>query len=79
MANLPYLKGVRTRYVNNLSKEVSAGQNFLTVELESVDTKELLANVVKCIGKLRSYSEKLQEQSAKLAAALGDSDIELTE
>jgi len=78
MAGLPYLKGVRTKYTNILHKAMDSGKAFLTENLHNVDTKLFHADIVNCIEKIKTYSEKLQNQSEKLALAIGDTDKDFT-
>ncbi|XP_053389852.1 uncharacterized protein LOC123530907 [Mercenaria mercenaria] len=67
MANLTYLKGVRTRYRNVLDSSIEEGRNLLKGEIEE------------CVEKIKSYNDKVESQSEKLAVALGETDNEQTE
>lgn len=80
--NLKYLKGVRTRYVNILNKEVQVGVDLLNLDVSSLTSEELKGiqkNVSECKSKIDTYVDKLSSQSEKLAQALGDTDDELTQ
>lgn len=76
---MPYLKGVRTRYVNILTKETQIGLDILASDIELIDETELTLKINKCIERLQSYCEKVENQTDKLAEAIGDSDTELTQ
>lgn len=77
-SNVPYLKGVRTRYVNILKKETKVGCDLLAIDTELVDETELILKVNNCVERLQLYSDKVEYQTEKLADAVGDSDTELT-
>ena len=80
--NLQYVKGVRTRFFNNLDKEIQIGSSLLDKTLKDVSLQELksvLQQVCGCILKINTYIDKLCSQSEKLAQALGDSDESLTQ
>ncbi|XP_045158369.2 uncharacterized protein LOC123524328 [Mercenaria mercenaria] len=70
MANIPYLKGVRTRYVNILKTEVEIAEGILQKDLEYCDKDEYVECVMKCVEKMQVYREKLENQTDKLASAL---------
>ena len=74
MANLPSLKGVRTRYRNVLESEIKSGNEVLNYKSIDYDfeTKLNQAAVHVCVKKLTDYHTKLETQSEKLCAALGD-------
>ena len=79
MANLPYLKGVRTRYLNALGKEIKKGNQLLDTDIHMVETKDLLFDLNDCKERINLFTEKLQSQSDKLAESLDDSDVDFTE
>ena len=79
MANLPYLKGVRTRYLNALGKEIKKGNQLLDTDIHMVGTKDLLFDLNDCKERINLFTEKLQSQSDKLAESLGDSDVDFSE
>ena len=77
-SNIPYLKGVRTRYINIVKKETSVGSDILALDPEIEEEKEVIPKIDNCIEKLQVYSEKVECQTEKLAEAIGDSDSVLT-
>ena len=77
-ANIPYLKGVRTRYINILKKETFVGSDILELDPELEEEKELIPKISNCIKKFKVYSEKFETQTEKLAEAIGDKDTYLT-
>ena len=77
-SNVPYLKGVRTRYVNILKKETKGGWDLLAIDTELFDEAELILKVNNCVERLQLYGDKVEFQTEKLADAVGDSDTELT-
>lgn len=79
MANLQYIKGLRTRALNALKKELENGSHILDTEISNCDKLKVADDISKSIKKLESCSEKLQCQSDKVAETLGDGDPELTE
>lgn len=74
MSNVKYLKGVRTRYFNILEKEVHNASLLIQSDLVEEDKNEILSNISICVEKLQTYSAKLESQSEKLTAAVGESD-----
>lgn len=77
-SNLPYLKGVRTRYVNMLTKEIDVGLDLLTRDIKFADETELVLSINRCVERLQLYCDKVENQIDKLADALGDKDEDLT-
>ena len=77
-SNLPYLKGVRTRYVNTLSKEIDNAKDILVCDTKLVDETELILSINRCVERLQLYCDKVETQTDKLADALGVKDEELT-
>ena len=77
-SNIPYLKGVRTRYINIVKKETSVRSDILALDPEIEEEKEVIPKIDNCIEKLQVYSEKVECQTEKLAEAIGDSDSVLT-
>ena len=61
-----------------LEKEISKCKDILSVDTESTDAKEQISKATKCIKLLKSYSEKVENQSEKYIVALpdGSEDIE---
>ena len=78
MSNVPYLKGVRTRYVNILKKETAIALDLLATAEYTVDETELILKLNNCVERLQLYSDKVENQSEKLADAIGGSDTEFT-
>ena len=78
MSNVPYLKGVRTRYVNILKKETKVALDLLAIDEHFVDETELILKINNCVERLQLYNDKVEYQTEKLADAIGDSDTELT-
>ena len=77
-SNVPYLKGVRTRYINTLKKRNREQFGLLSVDVGLVDESELIFKVNSCVERLQLYCDKVENQTEKLAEAVGDSDAELT-
>ena len=77
-SNLPYLKGVRTRYVNTLTKEIDNAKDILACDTKLVDETELILSINRCVERLQLYCDKVENQTDKLAEALGVKDEELT-
>ena len=77
-SNIPYLKGVRTRYINILKKEILVASDILAFDLEFEDEKELIPKIDNCIERLQLYAEKVESQTEKLAETIGDKDTDLT-
>ena len=78
MSNVPYLKGVRTRYVNILKKETANASDLLATAEYTVDETELILKLNNCVERLQLYSDKVENPSEKLADAIGGSDTEYT-
>ena len=78
MSNVPYLKGVRTRYVSILKKETAIALDLLAAAEYTVDKTELILKLYYCVEWLQLYSDKVENQSEKLADAIGGSDTEYT-
>ena len=74
-----YLKGVRTRYVNTLQKEINNGHGLITLssDIDIMDETEFMIKCNSCIERLQLYSEKVESQTEKLAEAADESDEEL--
>jgi hypothetical protein len=77
VANIPYLKGVRTRFYNILSKEVDIADVILNENLVYADKGVLIQKTDKCIERMKIYREKLEIQTDRLASVLGDTDEEI--
>ena len=76
MASVSNLKGVRTRYINVLKRDIATGKDLLAISYESCDIEVNIADTTRCIKSLQVYSEKLEQQSEKLAIALDETDQE---
>jgi lipid II:glycine glycyltransferase (peptidoglycan interpeptide bridge formation enzyme) len=70
MANVVYLKGVRTRYKNILYTSLDEAKILFDSNILEIDLEEQIANVVKCIEKINTYINKVEMQSEKLASVL---------
>ena len=79
MSNVPYLKGVRTRFVNILKKQTTVALELLIIDEYLVDETELILKIKSCVERLQLYSDKVENQTEKLADAIGDSDTDFTE
>ncbi|KAH3857811.1 hypothetical protein DPMN_100426 [Dreissena polymorpha] len=77
MANLQYIKGLRTRALNAFKKELDNGSQCLDTDVSNCDRIKVADDISKSIKKLESCSEKLQFQSDKVAETLGDKEPEL--
>ena len=49
MSNVPYLKGVRTRYVSILKKETAIALDLLAAAEYTVDKTELILKLYYCV------------------------------
>ena len=68
MATTTYIKGVRTRYRTYLSNEIDVARMFLQNSDSDIgDMDETIVKTSKCLEKLKTYTEKLEIQSEKLA------------
>ena len=63
-SNIPYLKGVRTRYINILKKEILIASEILEFDIEFEDEKELIPNIDNCIERLQLYAEKVESRKS---------------
>ena len=75
--NLPYLKGVRTRYLGTLNQEIEKGNELLEIDYETVskmEFKDHCRQVSECMNKIEAYIQKVGDQSEKLAVAIGEDD-----
>ena len=52
MSNVPYLKGVRTRYVNIQKKETKVALDLLAIDEHIVDETELILKIINCVEKI---------------------------
>ena len=78
-SNFSYLKGVRTRYIYILEKEIQCGSDILASDLELIDKTILILSVNKCVERLQLYCDKVENQTDKLAEAIGNKDTDLSE
>ena len=78
-SNLPYLKGVRTRYINILKNETHCGLEILASGIKLFDETELTLKINNCVERLQIYCDKVENQTDKLAEAIGDTEKELSE
>jgi len=76
-AQVSYLKGVRTRYLHVLQKELSDAATLLDLDVEKIDSKDIVKKINVSVEKLQSYATKLESQSDKVVGALVDGDAEL--
>ena len=77
MADLKYIKGVRTRYRNILENELQRCASLIDSDIELNAKEEILMKVNKCIKTLDVYREKLEDKSKELCCAIDDSDEDL--
>lgn len=78
-SNIPYLKGVRTRYVNILKRETNVALDLLSIDTRLIDETELILKINNCVERLQLYCDKVENQTEKLAEAVGDKDTDLTD
>ena len=78
-ANVPYLKGVRTRFLNSLNQEVLHGLTLLQSNMEQIDIEQCSKKINKCVEKIQTYCDKLENQTDWLADAIGEKEVELTQ
>jgi len=57
MANLPSLKGVRTRYRNVLESEINSGNDVLNYKSIDDDFETKLNQAAVCVKKLTDYQK----------------------
>ena len=80
-----YLKSVRTRYRNTLTREnENAGRLIyeirLTLDEESeIDKDSCIEKLERCMEKIQQYREKLENQSEKLATALSEKEPDVSD
>ena len=74
MTALRYVKGVRTRYINSLEKEINSAKDILNQDLESVDIIKTKNEVNTCVQMLKKYSDKVEIQCEKYISALGENE-----
>ncbi len=79
MANITALKGVRTRFRKNLSREVGAAKTLKSGDYEVSDIIDGLSSANKLSKIIKCYSEKVESQMYKVSDAIGDSDSSLVE
>ena len=79
MANVSSLKGVRTRYRNILERELANSKEIICSDLVDQERSKYVQDAKRCFKLIKVYSEKLEEQSEKLNASIGDSDTEFVE
>ena len=79
MANVTYLKGIRTRYRNFLEKEIEIANVMSRTISESAGVEPLIELIGKCVEKLQMYTEKVEIQTEKLCSALDESESEFIE
>ena len=77
-ANVPYLKGIRTRFLNSLNQEVLHGLTLLQSNMEQIDIEQCSKEINKCVEKNQTYCDKLENQTDRLADAVGEKEVELT-
>ena len=49
MASVSNLKGVRTRYINVLKRDIATGKDLLAISYESCDIEVNIADTTRCI------------------------------
>ena len=64
-SSLKYLKGVRTRYSNDLKEKINEASVILSEDLYSGKYEEILQNIDYSVDVLNKCSEKLECQSEK--------------
>lgn len=74
MTTLRYLKGVRTRFVNTLKREIIEGSELINLDLSVVDKKETLSKVIVSIDKIQTYVPKLEAQSEKVIVSAEENE-----
>lgn len=77
MANISYIKGVRTRFRNVLEREISVAKDLLTYIVKDGEEEEMELKISKCMEKLKSFIEKVETQSEKLCCFIKESVSEL--
>ena len=73
-SSLKYLKGVRTRYSNDLKEQINEASVILSEDLYSGKYEEILQNIDYSVNVLNKCSKKLECQSEKLISAIEDGE-----
>ena len=77
--NVRYLKGVRTRFRNTLEKEIQNSSSILSSNIELLEREIHVDRISVCAQKIKTYMDKLEIQTEKVASALTESDSEYME
>ena len=78
-SNLLYFKGVWTIFTNILKKETNCVLESLSSDVKLFDETDLTIKINSCFERLQIYCDKVENQSDKLAVAIGDMNKELSE
>ena len=73
-SQIPYLKGIRTRYRNFLEQEIEKATELLRYDRGGIDVEHTVHAINKCVEKLNVYSEKVETQTEKLSCVLDESE-----
>ena len=73
-SSLKYLKGIRTRYSNDLKEQINEASVILSEDLYSGKYEEILQNIDYSVDMLNKCSQKLECQSEKLITAIEDGE-----
>ncbi len=67
MATVSSAKGVRTRYINTLDKELIVAKDLLKQDVSRIELSDMVKQIQKSKCLLKTYSEKLMHQVDKLS------------
>ena len=75
MANIPTLKGVRTKYRKTLELTISKARGLLKCDVSNTSEDEFLCEINRTKDILKLYSEKLLSHMERLTEGLDESDV----
>ena len=73
-SSLKYLKGVRTRYVNDLKEQINEGSVILNTEVSSGKYEEFIERIDYTVDALTERCHKVERQSEKVISEIKDGD-----
>jgi len=60
MANISYIKGVRTRFRNTLESELTSAKSILNGDMDGNDMDHIDSEITKCLEKIKLYRDKVE-------------------
>ena len=73
-SGVPYLKGIRTKFLNTRKSEFKYGSEILLCDRENIDSEEFILKTNKCIDKIQNDVDKLENQTDKWAEKIEDTE-----